>query len=149
MYITIRAFRNYGEMVPAGVIVEPAQIRRFKDKVRDGKIVEITDNNKSKYEAYVSRMLQKEFTVDTAEKYVGVRYGTETPDTPDIPDTPDTLDTPDTPDTHDTHDTPEGTEGTEGAEGTEGTEDIEEAPVQPQTATAVKPKVVAAVSKEA
>ena len=131
MYITIRAFRNYGEMVPAGVSVEPAQIRRFKDKVRDGKIVEITDNNKNKYEAYVSRMLQKKFTVDTAEKYAGVCYVTETPDTPD---TPDTTDTPDTP---------------EGTEGTEGTEDIEEAPVQPYTATAVKPKVVAAVSKEA
>ena len=90
MYITIRAFRNYGEMVPAGVIVEPAQIRRFKDKVRDGKIVEITDNNKQKYNDYVSRMLNKEYSVDTAEVYAGIHYGTpettETTETTDMPE---------------------------------------------------------------
>ena len=152
MYITIRAFRNYGEMVPAGVIVEPTQIRRFKDKVRDGKIVEITSNNKSKYEAYVSRMLQKKFTVDTAEKYAGVCYGAletletlETPETPEIPETPEAPETPETPETPEA---PEAPETTDTAEATD-TQETPATPEKPQVVTIVKPKVAATVSKEA
>ena len=134
MYITIRVFRNYGEMVPAGVIVEPTQIRRFKDKVRDGKIVEITDYNKQKYNDYVSMMLNKEFSVDTAEVYAGIHYGApetpETPETPEIPETPGASETTDATETTDTQETPA-------------------TPEKPQVATVVKPKVAATVSKEA
>ena len=128
MYITIRVFRNYGEMVPAGVIVEPTQIRRFKDKVRDGKIVEITDYNKQKYNDYVSRMLNKEFSVDTAEVYAGIHYGA--PETPETPETPGASETTDATETTDTQETPV-------------------TPEKPHVATVVKPKVAATVSKEA
>ena len=78
MYITIRAIRNYGGMVPAGLIVEPSQIRRFKDKIRDGKIVEITERNKDMYNEYISRMLGYEYSVDTAEKFTGPHYNATT-----------------------------------------------------------------------
>ena len=119
MYITIRAIRNYGDMVPAGLIVEPAQIRRFKDKVRDGKIVEITDYNKQRYNDYVTRMLGREFDVDTAEKYTCKYYcAAETAETAETTETAEMAETAET--------------------------------AAPQkVAAVVKPKVVAAVSKEA
>lgn len=70
MFVTIRAFRNYGEMVPAGLIVVPDQIRRFKDKLREGKIVEVTEAKKPFYERYLSRILAKPFTFEEAGFYV-------------------------------------------------------------------------------
>ena len=69
MFVTIRSFRNYGEMVPAGLIVEPSQIRRFKDKLREGKIVAITETNKQRYNDFISKRLHKPFDVNAAEKY--------------------------------------------------------------------------------
>ena len=74
MYITIRAFRNYGDMIPAGMKVEPSQIRRLKDKIREGKIAVITPANKEAYEATISRRLGKAFSIDSAESYTGKFY---------------------------------------------------------------------------
>lgn len=125
MYITIRAIRNYGEMVPAGLIVEPSQIRRFKDKIRDGKIVEITERNKDMYNEYISRMLGYEYSVDTAEKFTGPHYNATTQVEAEEPDVKEA----------------EVTEGVEEAEVTEEAEAVEAKAV-------VRPKAVA-VSKEA
>lgn len=125
MFVTVRSFRNYGEMVPAGLIVEPSQIRRFKDKLREGKIVAITETNKQRYNDFISKRLHKAFNVDEAEKYKCPVIQEESDET--------------------------GAEGTEGTEGTEGNT-TEGQGVNTPVATAVTPvaaRIVAtAVSKE-
>lgn len=52
MYVVRRAFRNYGQMMAPGSVVEPAAIKRFKSRVAEGRIVEVTEQNFSKWETY-------------------------------------------------------------------------------------------------
>lgn len=52
MYVVRRAFRNYGQMMAPGSVVEPAAIKRFKSRVAEGKIVEVTEHNFDKWREY-------------------------------------------------------------------------------------------------
>lgn len=49
MFVVKRPFRDAAGMVPAGSIVEPAGIKRFKHRVLEGHIVEVTEHNFDKY----------------------------------------------------------------------------------------------------
>ena len=49
MFVAKRAFRDASGMIPAGSIVEPAGIKRFKHRVLEGHIVEVTEQNFDKY----------------------------------------------------------------------------------------------------
>lgn len=52
MYVVRRAFRNYGQMMAPGSVVEPAAIKRFKSRVAEGRIVEVNEHNFDKWEEY-------------------------------------------------------------------------------------------------
>lgn len=50
MYVVRRAFRNYGNMLAPGSVVEPDAIKHFKSRLRDGRIVEVTEQSFDKWE---------------------------------------------------------------------------------------------------
>ena len=61
MFVVRRPFRNLGKVLCAGtVITEPATIKRFKGKLAEGKIIEVTEQN-----------------FDATAKYFKVKYGVE------------------------------------------------------------------------
>ena len=49
MFVVKRAFRDASGMVPAGSIVEPVGIKRFKHRLLEGHIVEVNEHNFDKY----------------------------------------------------------------------------------------------------
>ena len=63
MFVVRRPFRNLGKVICAGtVITEPATIKRFKGKLAEGKIIEVTEQN-----------------FDATAKYFKAKYGVELP----------------------------------------------------------------------
>jgi len=53
-YICKRAFRDTHGPVPAGSIVDPAGLKRFKYRLQEQHIVEITEQNYERYAKYFS-----------------------------------------------------------------------------------------------
>lgn len=49
MFVVKRTFRDASGMIPAGSIVEPAGIKRFKYRLLEGHIVEVNEQNFDKY----------------------------------------------------------------------------------------------------
>ena len=49
MFVVKRTFRDASGMIPAGSIIEPAGIKRFKHRLLEGHIVEVTEQNFDKY----------------------------------------------------------------------------------------------------
>ena len=52
MYVVRRAFRNYGQMMAPGSIVEPGAVKRFKSRLNDGHIVEVSQQDFEKWQKY-------------------------------------------------------------------------------------------------
>lgn len=52
MYIVRKAFRNHGSMITPGSIVEPGDIKWFKTRLRDRKIIEVSESELGTYEEY-------------------------------------------------------------------------------------------------
>ena len=52
MYVVRRSFRNYGQMMIPGSTVEPGSIKRFKSRLNDGHIVEVSEQNFDKWDNY-------------------------------------------------------------------------------------------------
>lgn len=50
MYAVRRPFRNYGNIMVPGSIVEPSTIKRFKSRLTDGHIIEVTEQNFDKWQ---------------------------------------------------------------------------------------------------
>ena len=50
MYVVRRPFRNYGNIMVPGSIVEPSTIKRFKSRLTDGHIIEVTEQNFDKWQ---------------------------------------------------------------------------------------------------
>lgn len=55
MFVVKRPFRDAAGMVTAGSIVEPAGIKRFKHRVLEGHIVEVTEHNFDRYADFFKR----------------------------------------------------------------------------------------------
>lgn len=49
MFVVKRTFRDASGMIPAGSIIEPAGIKRFKHRLLEGHIVEVNEQNFDKY----------------------------------------------------------------------------------------------------
>lgn len=49
MFVVKRAFRDTFGMIPAGSVVEPAGIKRFKHRLSEGHIVEVNEQNFDQY----------------------------------------------------------------------------------------------------
>ena len=52
MYVVRRPFRNVGQMVLPGSIVEPGNIKFFKARLRDRVIIEVSEHNLDEYDEY-------------------------------------------------------------------------------------------------
>lgn len=52
MYIVKRPFRDAHGMVPAGSVVEPAGLKRFKRHLLEGHIVEVNEQNFKEYATF-------------------------------------------------------------------------------------------------
>ena len=52
MFVVRRAFRNYGQMMAPGSVVEPAAIKRFKSRLNDGHIVDVSEQDFDKWNRY-------------------------------------------------------------------------------------------------
>lgn len=52
MYVVRRPFRNAGQMVLPGSIVEPGNIKFFKARLRDRVIIEVSEHNFDDYNEY-------------------------------------------------------------------------------------------------
>lgn len=52
MFVVRRSFRNYGQMMVPGSVVEPGSIKRFKSRLNDGHIVEVSEQNFDKWGKY-------------------------------------------------------------------------------------------------
>ena len=55
MFVVKRAFRDATGMIPAGSIVEPAGIKRFKHRVLEGHIVEVNEHNFDRYAEFFKK----------------------------------------------------------------------------------------------
>jgi hypothetical protein len=76
MFVVKRAFKNLGKTYTAGsVITEPACIKRFKGKLAEGKIIEVTEQTydnaskyfKDKHGVVIPPITEKQATVDNKE----------------------------------------------------------------------------------
>lgn len=53
MFIVRRPFRNLGVTLTAGMVIEePDKVKRFKGRLAEGKIVEVTKSNYKAHKAY-------------------------------------------------------------------------------------------------
>lgn len=52
MYVVRRAFRNYGSMLVPGTTVEPEHIKRFRSRVNERDIIEVTDSTFDMWNEY-------------------------------------------------------------------------------------------------
>ena len=52
MYVVRRPFRNFGKVLTPGTPVEPANIKRFKSRLGERDIIEVTDGMLDMWEAY-------------------------------------------------------------------------------------------------
>lgn len=52
MFIVRQSFRTTDGLKPAGSIIEPADIKGFRARIRDNKIVEVTESNYERWSAF-------------------------------------------------------------------------------------------------
>ena len=52
MYVAKRAFRNYGQVIVPGSIVEPGTIKRFNTLVGERRIIEVNEHNFKEWQEY-------------------------------------------------------------------------------------------------
>ena len=70
MYVVRRAFRNYGQMMAPGSVVEPAAIKRFKTRLNDGHIVEVSEQNFDRWDKYFKERIGAAIQVPAKEEPV-------------------------------------------------------------------------------
>ena len=63
MYVVRRSFRNYGQMMAPGSIVEPEAVKRFKARLNDGHIVEVNEHDFPKWQKYFKERIGVELTL--------------------------------------------------------------------------------------
>ena len=52
MYVVRRPFRNFGKVLTPGTQVEPANIKRFKSRLGERDIIEVTEGTLDMWETY-------------------------------------------------------------------------------------------------
>ena len=52
MFVVRRSFRNNGQMTAPGSVVEPGTIKRFKSRLNDGHIVEVSEQDFGQWDEY-------------------------------------------------------------------------------------------------
>ena len=67
MYVVRRAFRNYGQMMAPGSIVEPGTVKRFKSRLNDGHIVDVNEQDIGKWQKYFKERIGVEIKLPEKE----------------------------------------------------------------------------------
>lgn len=88
MYVVRRPFRDAIGMVLAGSIIEPASIKRFKHRLQEGHIVEVTEQNFDEYASFFKQRYGVDITLPVPDVSIDVPdVKVDTPDVKiDIPD---------------------------------------------------------------
>lgn len=68
MYVVRRAFRNFGQMMTPGSIVEPGVTKRFKSRLNDRYIVEVREQDFEKWQKYFKERVGVELKHPEPEK---------------------------------------------------------------------------------
>ena len=69
MYVVRRAFRNFGEVMLPGSVVEPSTIKRFKSRLNDHYIVHVSDKDRAQWDNYFRVRLGTEIHFPEAPVY--------------------------------------------------------------------------------
>ena len=64
MYVVRRSFRNFNQMLEPGSVVEPGNVKRFKSRLNDGHIVEVTERDFDRWNAYFKGRFGVEIKVE-------------------------------------------------------------------------------------
>ena len=57
MYVVRRSFRNFGEVLTPGTVVQPGDIKRFKTKLNERVIIAVSENDFDAWNAYFEKKL--------------------------------------------------------------------------------------------
>lgn len=90
MFVVRRSFRNYNQMLLPGSIVDPASIKRFKTRLKDRYIIEVTAHNFNMWKAYFKNKYEVALTdasEEALEKFGQATDKTLEPDKQAAPDT--------------------------------------------------------------
>lgn len=120
MFVVRRAFKNYGEALLPGSVVEPGNIKNFKSRLRERVIIEVPEQDFEKWNNY----FKTKFGVPIAVKE------NTSDDTEVTTDNNSNEGTEDNKGTEDT-DSTDSSEGSDGANSTEETETTETTPAKP------------------
>lgn len=82
MFVVKRAFRDTFGMIPAGSVVEPAGIKRFKHRLSEGHIVEVNEQNFDQYAWFFKQRYGISIQLPNAEDKEQVSTKAETPNAP-------------------------------------------------------------------
>lgn len=82
MFVVKRAFRDTFGMIPAGSVVEPAGIKRFKHRLSEGHIVEVNEQNFDQYAWFFKQRYGISIQLPNTEDKEQVSTKAETSNTP-------------------------------------------------------------------
>lgn len=68
MFVVRRAFRNNNKMLTPGSVVEPGDIKLFKTRLRDRRIIEVTEQSLDMWESYFNQKYNASIKANLAEK---------------------------------------------------------------------------------
>lgn len=68
MFVVRRAFRNNNKMLTPGSVVEPGDIKLFKTRLRDRRIIEVTEQSLDMWESYFNQKYNSSIKANLAEK---------------------------------------------------------------------------------
>ena len=68
MFVVRRAFRNNNKMLTPGSVVEPGDIKLFKTRLRDRRIIEVTEQSLDIWESYFNQKYNASIKANLAEK---------------------------------------------------------------------------------
>lgn len=89
MYVVRRPFRNLGVMLEPGSVVEPASIKRFKTRLKDRYIVEVTQDNFKSWQEYFKGRHKIDIKEPVVKQEPDAEQNTETAQEPVVKQEPE------------------------------------------------------------
>ena len=86
MFVVRRPFRNNGQMVAPGSVVEPGTIKRFKSRLNDGHIVEVSEQDFNKWDEYFKIRIGVPIQLPKATETPEAPEASEAPEAPEAPE---------------------------------------------------------------
>ena len=74
MLVVRRAFKNYGQTMLPGSVVEPGNIKRVKTRIKDRYLVEVDEHNIDKWKEYREERALCDSSINKKESYLPLHY---------------------------------------------------------------------------